>query len=196
MSCLGCGRAELLVCETCLLQALKPRVRRPLKVPLRAIYGAFDYHDKLTRTLVARFKYHGVTELAEVFGRVLSVIISDKIRDSAVFIVPIPSDLWRRLERGYNQTELLARSLNRLTGWPVMRSLKKRYPTPSQTELKKKERKKNLRGSLHWRGDSLQGTTVVLVDDVTTTGSTLTEAARVLRAARPNAIYGLVLAFD
>lgn len=196
MSCASCGAPDVLVCEECLAGLIKPKVKRYYQGPLRAVYGAFDYHDDLTRTLITNFKYEGVTELATVFAQVLSVIIREEIRDSAIVLVPVPGDFWRRLERGYNQTELLARAVGRLTGYPVDRSLKKRYPTPSQTGLDRRQRRKNIAKSFIWRGGSLNGKTVVIVDDVTTTGATITEAARALRAAKPTVIYGLVPAFD
>lgn len=201
VSCAGCGTPDTLVCGDCLADLIRPKVKRyypstTLRAPLRAVYGAFDYHDDLTRTLITKFKYEGVTELATVFAKVISVFIREKIRDSAVTLIPVPSDFWRRLERGYHQTELLTRAVGRLTGYPVDRSLKKRYPTPSQTGLDRKERRKNIAKSFIWRGGTLHGKTVVIVDDVTTTGATIAEAARALGAAKPTVIYGLVLAFD
>lgn len=202
VSCTSCGTPDTLVCEECLADLIKPKVKRYYRGPLRAVYGAFDYHDDLTRTLITKFKYEGVTELAAVFGRVLSVLISGEIpalpagRSGSPVVVPVPSDFWRRLERGYNQTELVTRAVSRLTGYPVERSLKKRYPTPSQTGLDRRQRRKNIAKSFIWRGGTLTGKTVVIVDDVTTTGATIAEAARAMRAAKPKLIYGLVLAFD
>lgn len=98
-------------------------------------------------------------------------------------LVPVPLHWSRELARGYNQAAELAVHLARATGWPLMDGrLRRARRTPPQTRLTASERRKNLRRAFRWRGPFPAGSTVVLVDDVMTTGSTLAACARVLRA--------------
>ena len=102
-------------------------------------------------------------------------------------IVPIPLASARKRERGYNQSELIARGLSRRWRIPVWDGVVVRSrETGSQTRLTPEQRQGNVAGSFEIRGgklDSLEGAHVVLVDDVVTTGATLNECAKVLYGA-------------
>ncbi len=193
---MGCGAHDILVCQDCRRDLYRPTARRFVSGPVRTVIGASDYHRKLARALVIQFKYQGYTALAEPMAELMARAMGELPLREPVVLVPIPADFWRAMERGYHQTDLLARALGRRTSYPVMAQLKKRTPTPSQTELSRGQRVRNLRGMFRWHGDSLAGTTVILIDDVTTTGATIAEAAKALRVAAPRDIYGLVWAAD
>lgn len=107
-------------------------------------------------------------------------------------IVPIPMHWKKRAARGYNQAELLAMRISRLTGIPCERKLLRcvRY-TGDQKELGRNERLRNLRGS--FEVCSATPSRILLVDDVYTTGSTMDEAARALRTAGARQLFFLVL---
>lgn len=194
---MGCGAADTLLCHNCQRDLYRPISRRFVKGPLRVVIGASDYHAPLARELIIQFKYQGYTSAAEPLAQLMIRALRQNARlKEPVVFVPIPADFWRRMERGYHQTELVAKALSRDTGYPVAPHLKKIKPTPSQTELSRGERTRNLRGLFAWRGPALNDTTVILVDDVTTTGATIAEAAKALKAAAPREIYGLVWAID
>jgi ComF family protein len=112
-------------------------------------------------------------------------------------VVPVPLHAWRRYRRGYNQSELLARELARLIDVPMMNALTRVRHTTPQVELRKKQRRDNVRGAfaLHEevarRGEK---GSVLLIDDVCTTGATLGECARVLKSAGFAPVYALTLA--
>ena len=117
---------------------------------------------------------------------------------SQLFISFVPSH-WRRkyLEKGYNQSELLAKELANQLGLTMISVAKKRKYTLSQLKLSKAERAKNLKNVFEI--SSLQeiprGATILLVDDVTTTGSTLLELAKAVKQERSDMkIWGAVLA--
>ena len=111
-------------------------------------------------------------------------------------IVPVPIHWRRRFGRGFNQSELIAEHLGRFLRLPVTkRNLRRIRHTKPQTKLSRSERLKNPRGAFRVRrpGD-VKGKNVLLVDDVMTTGGTMTECARELRKADAKAVYAAVAA--
>jgi ComF family protein len=108
--------------------------------------------------------------------------------------VPVPLHPARQRERGYNQAALLAQPLAAALGLPydahVLRRVK---PTPPQVGLSRQERQRNLRHAFSAE-PGIAGRTIVLVDDVVTTGSTLASAAQACLAAGAARVYGLSLA--
>jgi ComF family protein len=104
----------------------------------------------------------------------------------------------RRRQRGYNQSELLARELSRATGLPIRNDLLVRArSTTSQTSLSWSERQRNVAGAFALRpgaASALTGRRVLLLDDIITSGATTQAAALALREARPAAIYALAVA--
>lgn len=113
-------------------------------------------------------------------------------------VVPVPLHWRRRLRRGYNQAESIARPLARAAGLPFARGLARSRATPPQTTLDRRRRTANLRGAFrHARPLGAGGRPprrVLLVDDVVTTGSTLDAAAAALRAAGVSRVVALAVA--
>lgn len=98
-------------------------------------------------------------------------------------IIPVPIHFSRRLEREFNQAEIIAKMISKWTGIPIISNmLHKVCVTPSQNELSREERLANLWGSFRVRKKRLASSqSFLLVDDILTTGATAEEAARVLR---------------
>ncbi len=97
-------------------------------------------------------------------------------------------------ERGYNQSQLLADCFTSGTGIPVMRDAAVRVrSTPSQVGLHARDRVANVKDAFSAASDRVQGKALLLLDDVSTTGSTMSECAAALRAAGAAAVYGLAL---
>jgi ComF family protein len=110
-------------------------------------------------------------------------------------IVPVPLHPARERERGFNQAALLARSLAVRTGLPVKPVLERIRYTTTQTAFDRAERMENLHNAFRLRRrQDVQGLRVLLVDDVLTTGSTLSECARVLKQARASSVYAATAA--
>lgn len=131
--------------------------------------------DTHARHLVHRFKYEGWWRLAEAFALRMAPLLAD-VGDAD--LVPVPLAARRMRDRGYNQAECLARALGALTGLQVeVDRLQRGRETPTQTRLAPEERQANLAGAFVARSSDRPAW---LVDDVFTTGATLTSAALAL----------------
>src|SRR6516165_5885598 len=154
-------------------------------------------YEGLLREVILRLKsWHG-EGLAEVVGRLWAGHMEAVLRaEKPDVVVPVPLHWRKHWQRGYNQSQVLARVLARQLHLPCRpRWLRRIRYTPQQRSLTPSARRENVRGAFRAReGLLLEGKTVLLVDDVLTTGSTASEAARALRIARPARIVVAVLA--
>ncbi len=173
----------------------------PPAEPIKDSYtmALFDYSHPLVKEIVWELKYRGNIKMADKLGIILSDVIEHELRNLALFesagwqmekllLMPVPISDKRRFERGWNQSELLAKQILRCsekTFKYLPRQLIKVRHTESQTKTaSRSERTKNLTDSMRVLNPSLvAGKYVIVLDDVTTTGSTFTEARRALHAA-------------
>lgn len=160
--------------------------------------AAGRYENTALRSLVHALKFRGVRSAAAPLAALLCEY-ADSL--GAVFgeavVVPIPLSRRRFRERGFNQSELFAAPLAGHLGFPLdIRSLGRKRHTKPQSEMKSAAgRRENLHGCfLVRRPDAFAGRNVILVDDVTTTGTTFLEAARAARRAGAGAVFALAAA--
>jgi ComF family protein len=165
--------------------------------PLSAHRSAARY-DGAVKDALLLFKYRGLRPLGRPLAAFLHAAVEggDPPWRGADVFVPVPLHRRRRRERGFNQAEVLAIELSRLTGVPVVsKALRKTVNLRPQTSLRSEERRANIRGAYRAvRPDAVRGKIVVLVDDVYTTGSTLGECARVLKRAGAADVRGVTIA--
>ncbi|MEQ1935165.1 MAG: ComF family protein [Fimbriimonadaceae bacterium] len=139
-------------------------------------FGAvYDYSGRSAQA-VRRLKFNRVTSIADW----MSCQILEKIRLESLrydFVIPVPIHWSRRCQRGFNQSELISRSLPNVSS-----GLLRFKRTRPQVGLTAEQRLENLRGAFRAR-ESVEGKSVLLVDDVITSGGTMLECARALRAA-------------
>ena len=171
-----CARCALPLAESAALCGQCQR-RPP---PWDAAFVPFRYAWPLDR-LESRFKFGG--DLAA--GRVLSTLWAQQLDGaSPAAIVPVPLHRARLRQRGYNQSLELARPLAKALGVPLQPGwLRRLRATTAQTELGALARRRNLRGAFAAKSGVAWPGRVILLDDVMTTGATLTECSRVLRRA-------------
>ena len=145
------------------------------------------------REAVHALKYGGLPRIADDLATAIATLSLPT--DEASVLVPIPLAPKRLRQRGYNQSDVLAASLGRLWRLPVSRDLLTRTrETATQTTLTPESRLANVAGAFtpgHGPGVNSPATSLVLVDDVFTTGATLAEAARALEQAGARTIYGV-----
>ena len=171
---------------------------------LSGLYFALPYKQTLTKKLVYQFKYQPyLKDLAKTLASILAehFVISGKNTDEIwknSILVPIPLDKKKLKNRGYNQTEELAKELSKIIQVPMISDLLvKLKSTKPQMELSKTEREKNLAGTFAVKpvfAPELRGGKVFLVDDVYTTGATMEECCLALKRAGAKSVWGIALA--
>lgn len=164
--------------------------------PYSRARAAFVYNDT-SRAMVLKLKYQDDTYLAPIFAGWLKSAGAELIAASDA-IIPVPLHYWRMVSRRYNQSLLLARLLAKNTGLPLMADgLKRIRATPQQTGLTYPQRKKNVSGAFAVPPKQLrmlQGKSILLIDDVMTTGATLAACTQTLIKAGAGQVNVLTLA--
>ena len=151
------------------------------------------------REAVHRLKYRGWRVAAPVLGGLLAGYLERHkllAQPPGQVLVPVPLHPRRLRSRGYNQSHLLAKETGKLLDLPVRGDLLKRAKdSPPQVEARSSEqRRANVAGS--FKATGVEGLSILLVDDVATTGSTLMACADALKEAGAAGVWGLVLARD
>jgi ComF family protein len=155
---------------------------------------AVGYLEGPLRVAIHRFKYSNLRPLAAPLGQLL-VAYLQRNRLDVEAIVPVPLHSSRLRERGYNQSELLARELGKALGFPVLtESLLRVKSTAPQVGLSAPQRQENVRGAFECRDDRVTGQSILLIDDVCTTGATLESCSLALQQRGARHVWGLVLA--
>lgn len=214
--CVACNRAGQSFCDHC-AQAVQPvprplcdRCGRPLGAesacrfcwddgenPLTLVRAAALFDHPL-RPAIHHLKYEGRTELAPLLSRYLVAAFQDAdwqdLPRPVDGVVPVPLHAERLAERGYNQSALLAQDFGRLTRLPVYPEwLTRQRHTRPQVGLNAQERRQNVDDAFH-AAAAVAGRTILLIDDVYTTGATLWACAAALNLAGARTICALTLA--
>ena len=196
--CLPTWRAHSVALGCC------PRCRRKNRAVDRA--RAIGCYDGALRAIVHALKYEGRRSLARPLAALMRARGAD-VLPGADWVIPVPLHPARQRERGFNQAADLARHL----GMPVLPALRRRVSTASQTGLAAARRQRNVRGAFalarwlvrrekhrNWRWQrasaALDGSIVVLIDDVSTTGATLDACAAVLKDGGAREVRALTAA--
>ncbi len=212
--CLGCGREGDVICASC-VDGLR-KLEEPfcdicaqpgaqgkcdwcLENPsaIDGVRAPYLFEGPL-RDAVHRLKYRGWRAVAPGLGGLLAEYLERhklSVLANGGIMVPVPLHSRRLRSRGYNQSNLLAVAAGKLLGIPVREDLLKRAnDSPPQVEARTREhRRTNVAGSFQ-ASDEVKGMSVLLVDDVATTGSTLSACAAALKDAGAASVLGLVLA--
>lgn len=212
--CVGCGGGGAFLCEACIAslpRADGPRCSRCWR-PTRALDPcarcqaeppAFDglraafVHEGAAREVVHALKYRGTTALASPMGSLLA----DAVRRHGLavdVVVPVPLSGLRRRTRGFNQAESLARALGRELQLPVRprAALRRRHTPPQARSADAEERRRNVAGAFVSGRQNIAGGSVLLVDDVTTTGATLGACAAALKEGGAGSVWALAFAAE
>jgi len=168
--------------------------------PAFQIARALGAYEGVLQIAIHHFKYHDRPQLALPLGRYLAEYARKHVSELNDLkfdaLVPVPMHPIRQRLRGYNQSERLAQALGKELELPLLTgSLTRIRPTRAQVGLAREARYHNLTGAFQVRlPETVAGKTLLLIDDVATTGSSLHECADVLKAAGAKAVYALTLA--
>jgi len=166
----------------------------------------FQYKNKISRKAVWAIKYGKNEKIIKKFSNLLHGFILENITDEMIFsnfnnplLIPIPMHKNNLKERGYNQSELIAKEIFKIDSGENFsiseKALTKIKETPHQSELKNKSRRlKNLKDCFYADEKLVKNRNIILIDDVITTGTTMNEAARTLRKAGAKKVIGFSLA--
>jgi ComF family protein len=161
----------------------------------------------VVKKMIYQFKYQPfLSDLKGIMGRLMhegmiqQEVFEQFLQSKRAIIIPVPLHSSRLKKRGYNQAELLARELSQKAETPyVVNVLKRVRQTAPQFELKREERQKNIKGAFSIDDrykKKMMGKWVLLVDDITTTGSTLRECAKVLKKSGAEKVLGITFAHE
>ncbi|MGD0977035.1 MAG: phosphoribosyltransferase family protein [Minisyncoccia bacterium] len=169
---------------------------------------ASDYDYPLVEKMIKAVKYRYLRSLGSDIGKFMANFFEKKVSPNlplepgSIVITAVPLHRRRLNDRGYNQSELAAREIGKHFNWPYQELLVRGRNNPPQAEIKDRQtRVDNMKGvfelasagsaapaALAAGAADLSGKTIILVDDVSTTGSTLNDCARVLKSAGPDSV--------
>ncbi len=199
-TCFGCGRKNEYICAECLGTAPPAEY-----TGMRDALALFSYHTPAIKKALWTLKYRGGRELAALFARELQPFIAETVSEEALLrnftkplLIPIPLSKKRLRMRGFNHAALIARELARLSPDLELSEdalVKHKDTKPQATIANRTERLTNVRECFSVpHPESVTGRNIVLVDDITTTGGTLAEAKKVLRAAGARRVIAFTVA--
>ena len=193
------------------------KIQRLLNIPIGAmrdllpkspiyskdIFALFDYQNKIVRFIIKSIKYKNNSNLRKRLASYLYEEIIEISSDMALFegapplLVPMPMSKIEKRKRGFNQCEELVREIKKLGGDNVevsYNTLKKIKETKRQTKLSREERMENVKDSMEAENKIIKNKTIIVLDDVYTTGASLSEARRALLEAGAKRVMGLFIA--
>lgn len=197
--CILCGKllpnSRICVCSACMDRLPEHDGADPHVNFAERCVSTFFYEEPL-RESFHRFKFSGRTFYAKQYGEWMSVTIGDKLAGSYDIISWVPVSRKRRRERGYDQAELLCRRICEIQHTrPVSLLTKSRHTPPQSGIADASVRAANVRGAFETVNEAeLKGKRILLIDDIVTTGATLSECCRVLLTAGAESVVCAALA--
>ncbi len=160
--------------------------------------SAFIFHDdSVIQKVIHKLKYQQEFSVGKTLGEKTAQILEDKLNTwNADLIMAIPLHRLRKAERGFNQAEIIAKTIGNCLKIKYVKNilLRKRF-TQTQTKLNLKERKANMKDAFRIkRINKITDKNIILVDDVITTGATVSECAKILKENGASNIFALSVA--
>ena len=186
--CVLCGKilekGELDLCDACRAETADHPLGRS-KIPFVEEWAALWHYEGNVRRSLIRYKFYRRRYYAKSFGRLLAMQIDRQWGQSFDLISWVPISRRRKLRRGYDQVELLAQAVGRELGMEPVRCLKKiRHNPPQSSIVGQAQRRANVLGAYRVRRRAaVTGKRILLLDDIITSGATVSECAKTLLTA-------------
>jgi ComF family protein len=202
IKCIGCQVKNEILCDNC-VQKIKS-AERETGVDILAV---FDYRDPIIKKAIWELKYHHKRYLGEKLGQLLYEFLIEDISDikigvsgRSIYVVPVPISNKKKKIRGYNQAIAIAKGFcnSGEVGFLELKDkiiIKKIDTIPQAKITNRKRRLENIRGVFEIKNpEIIKGRTVIIIDDVTTTGGTIIEIMKILKKAGAKKIIGFAVA--
>ena len=200
--CLGCYKKGEIICENCVDNL--HLAERPTEEKILALY---DYRDPIIKKAIWNLKYYNDPHLGQKLGELLYQSFLEEIQllqmfsvGSPIYIIPVPISNDKRKRRGYNQSEIIARNFckNEIKNIFQLKTniiYKKSNTIPQARIENRAKRLQNIKGTFEIKNIAeLKGKTVIVIDDVTTTGGTLTEIIKLLKKSGSKKVIAFAVA--
>ncbi len=192
--CILCGKLlekeELDLCRDCRVNAPECPIAKQ-KLPYLDSWVAVWYYEDTARESLLRYKFHGNRAYAPGYGRLLAMKLQREFPDGFDLVTWVPISSLRKLKRGFDQVELLAKYVARELGQPPVKTLRKiRHNRPQSGIADRSHRQSNVLGAYRLTDPALvRDKRILLLDDIITTGATAGEAARLLLTAGAREVH-------
>ncbi len=201
-TCFGCQKPETYLCQDCEAILEVSDIHKKLKTEhLSDLYFALEHKKSLIKNLIQQFKYQPfVKELAKPLSSLIInhfQLIEKNKNDFKYFItIPVPLYIKRLKWRGFNQAEEIAKHISSFFEIPLINNvLIKKHKTLVQTELTGIKRKENVLNAFQCQNkEIIENKSILLIDDIYVTGSTIKECARALKNSGAKKVIGIVIA--
>lgn len=190
LRCVGCNRIGTIACPDCLANVAATVTTTPGPEPLVSISSAVEYQDVFAQQLVHALKYDHIRAAVGPLAQWLLPVVQAMHQPGDV-LLPVPLHARRLRQRGFNQSELLAKKVSTALNIPIVYAVQRNRNTKPQVECDGEERRKNLHEA--FTASPSNAKRIILIDDVTTTGSTFVEIARAIKKTSDVPVLGVAV---
>ncbi len=200
--CLGCNQEGNFICFNCF-----NKLHLNTELPLNNLLISSYYENPLIKKMLHRYKYDFVKELAKPLGLLMVKKLNNfpnEFNKNNSILIPVPLHKKRLKWRGFNQSELLAQVISQELGIPVIDNIliKTKHTLPQVKLENSQQRKENMNNVFALKSPCLENTAfnyfsnkkIILIDDISTTGTTLEECNKALKPLKPKSVWRLVVA--
>ena len=199
--CLGCNTNNEILCDNCVI-----KIRTTERETSDNIIAAYDYRDPLIKNAIWELKYHKKRYMGERLGQILYESLIEEISEikemsgQAIYVIPTPISNKKTKIRGYNQAIAIAKGFCNQAPQGTLELnekviIKKVETLPQARITNRKRRLENVQGVFGIKNEEIiKGRTIIIIDDVTTTGGTINEIMKILKKAGAKKVVGFAVA--